>query len=88
MSRAVYASHAPARPAIHDAATAAGGTIGASIAAASPAPRRTGIAGSAMAFAGTVHSGITPNWSQRIGAVTSPQAIEIPTTSTSARGSG
>ena len=50
---------------------------------AEAAPSRTGIAGSARAFAGTVQSGITPNCSQRIGAVTTPHAAEIPITSRS-----
>ena len=75
-------------PAIHESATAAEGITGASTAAARPQPSRTGIAGSASAFAGTVQSGIVPNWSQRIGAVTMPQAAEIPTTSTSQDGTG
>jgi hypothetical protein len=46
------------------------------------------MAGSASAFAGTVQSGIVPNWSQRMGAVTMPHAAEIPTTSTSHDGTG
>ena len=47
-----------------------------------------GIAGSASAFAGTVQSGIVPNCSHRIGAVTRPQAAEMPTTSTTFPGTG
>ena len=75
-------------PASHESATAAGGITGASTAAPSPQPSSTGIAGSASAFAGTVQSGIVPNCSQRIGAVTIPQAAEMPTTSTSHAGTG
>ena len=86
--RAEKAIHAAARPEIQESATAAGGITGARTAAARPQPSRTGIAGSASAFAGTVQSGIVPNWSQRIGAVTRPQAAEIPTTSTSQEGMG
>ena len=36
------------------------------------------MAGSASAFAGTVQRGIVPNCSQRIGAVTTPHAAEMP----------
>ena len=86
--RAENAIHAAAAPAIHESATAAGGITGASTAAPSPQPSRTGIAGSASAFAGTVQSGMVPNCSQRIGAVTIPQAAEMPTTSTNAAGTG
>ena len=86
--RAEKAIQAAAAPAIHESATAAGETTGASTAAPSPQPSRIGIAGSASAFAGTVQSGIVPNCSHRMGAVTIPQAAEIPTTSTSGAGSG
>ena len=75
-------------PAIQDNATAAGGITGASTAAPSPQPSRIGIAGSARAFAGTVQSGMVPNCSQRIGAVTIPQAAEMPITSTNGAGTG
>ena len=86
--RAENASHAAHQPASHDSATAAAGSTGAMTAAARPSPSSRGIAGSASAFAGTVHSGTTPNCSHRIGAVTRPQAPEMPTISTSFHGSG
>ena len=88
MRRAEKAIHAAARPASHESATAAEGITGAITVAARPAPSSTGIAGSASAFAGTVQSGMVPNCSQRMGAVTIPQAAEMPITSTSQRGSG
>ena len=67
---------------------AADGITGASIAAPRPQPSKTGIAGSARTFASTVQSGIVPNCNQRIGAVTTPQAAEMPTTSTMPIGTG
>jgi len=51
-------------------------------------PRRGTTAGAAAAFAGTARSGIAWNWSQRIGAVAKPQAVEIAIASRSMRGSG
>ena len=49
-------------------------------AVANASPSKSGIAGSANAFAGTLSSGSAPNWSQRIGAVTTPHAVETATT--------
>src|SRR5262249_47807958 len=88
ISLALKAIQAAAAPAIHESATADAGSTGASAAAASPHPSSTGIAGSASAFAGTVQSGMRPNCSHRIGEVARPHAAEIPTTSTSFRGTG
>ena len=51
-------------------------------------PSKGTTAGAAAAFAGTETSGIAWNWSQRIGAVAAPQAVETATASRSSRGSG
>src|SRR3954471_16736344 len=78
MSRAEKAIQAAASPESDESATAAVGITGARIADPSPHPSSTGIAGSASALAGTVQSGIVPNSSQRMGAVTMPQADAVP----------
>ncbi len=44
--------------------------------------------GAASAFASTEKSGIEWNWNQRIGAVTTLQASEIPITDATGRGTG
>ena len=75
-SRAHSAIHAAAQPASPANATAAAGSTGATIAAASPRPSNGATAGSASAFANTVQSGTRWKSSHRIGLVTVPQAIE------------
>ena len=64
------------------------GPAGGRIAARSASTSIGATTGAAAAFAGTVSSGIAWKWSQEIGAVQSPHAVEIATQSAIHRGTG
>ncbi len=80
--------YAANQPLSQPSARAAVGSTGSSRQPTSAIPSSGPIAGVTRAFAGSEYTGTLPNWSQRIGAVAAPQAVETAIASRSQFGSG
>lgn len=82
------ARYAAQRPSAWESNSPRPGANGWTTAAPIANPSSGTTAGAAAAFAGTASTGIAWNWNQRIGAVATPQAVEMATGSRRRRGSG
>ncbi len=80
--------YAASQPLSQARANVADGRIGSSSVPSSAIPSSGPIASVTSAFASNAYTWMEPNWSQRIGAVATPQAIEIASASRSQRGIG